>query len=81
MHILAVLLFLGVLVLALGVIRDVLVTHGEQIITALIGERVFPAHSVNVVKFRVRSDSAREEHRDQKMVVAIRSAPPLALAA
>jgi hypothetical protein len=81
MHILAVLLFLGVLVLALGVIRDMLVTHGEQIITALIGERVFPAHSVDVIKFRARSASESERHRHQNMAVAIRSSPPLALAA
>jgi hypothetical protein len=81
MYMLTILLFFGALVLALGVIRDMLVTHGEQIITALAGEQVFPEHGVIVVKFRAQSAAKRSGYRPRNRDAAIRSSLPLALAA
>jgi hypothetical protein len=82
MHGFAILIVLALLLLALGVIRDMLVTHAAQIIAALSGERVLPHLIVDVVSFQPRSATARRRDRLHKRAIdAVRPSPLLALAA
>lgn len=71
MHILAVLLFFGALILALGVIQDMFVTRGMQILAALSGERILLDANVNVVNFSARSAPRRANHHNRETKVTL----------
>jgi hypothetical protein len=81
MHVMAILVFLAALILALGVIRDMFVTHSAQIIAALSGEHVLPGHILNLASFQAQSTAERAYRQRKNTVGAGRSSSPLAMAA